>query len=68
MKSVAIVIGFFIQPQNWKPLHNEPNSETTKSSFQSKSVLEIQKIKNKKKVAKLSSGFTKKQVQALRVF
>ncbi len=68
IKSVAIDFGFFIQPQNLKPLQDDPNSERKKSDFHWKILLRNQKIKNKKKVAKLSSGFTKKQVQALRVF
>jgi hypothetical protein len=34
MKSVVIVFGFFIQPQNWKPLQDDPNSEREKNLLQ----------------------------------
>jgi hypothetical protein len=65
MKSVAIDFGFFIQPQNLKPLHktSTPKQQNPPSVQQS-----VPNKKNKKKVAKISSGLSKKQVQALRVF
>jgi hypothetical protein len=81
MKSVVIVFWFFHPAPKLETLARRPqlrtrektcserNSATYKlSGLRKKVLLRIKKNKIKKKRAKLSSGLSKKQVQALRVF
>ena len=74
MKSIFIIgFGFSSVPQNFTPFPKTTIFQFNSHSFKFHPIKQqhfdwIFKIKNKKKRAKISSRFTKKQVQALRVF